>query len=119
MKITILKKSFALLLVVFFAGCSTTAKAPDFSGLGSPDGKPIAHISKTNYGVSLLMGKQPLWGDASLKKTVADFTSQAKAEGASKVRIVQSNSMSLWFLFFPITLVLTPEITNVAGEAIQ
>lgn len=115
----ILKSAAVLIAVMHLAGCSTTGTAKDFNGLASPDGQPIAHLSTTNYAVHLLMGKNPVWGNASLEKTVSDFTASAKAQNASKVRIVQSNSHSLWYLFFPFTALVTPVITNVAGEAIQ
>ncbi len=119
MRFSISARILALFVaVIFLAGCSSTKMAKDFNGMGSPDGTPIAHLSTSNMAVHLLMGK-PLWGDASLEKTVSDFTQAAKQEKASKVRIVQSTNTSYWYLFFPITLVLTPVITNVAGEAIK
>ncbi|HTL46710.1 MAG TPA: hypothetical protein VL688_01470 [Verrucomicrobiae bacterium] len=113
-------KFFALMLAVFhLAGCSSTKVATDFSGLTSPDGTPAAHLSTSNAAIHLMMGREPVWGDATLQKTVADFTAAAKAHGASKVRIVQSSSRAWWFLFFPFTLFVTPVTSNVAGEAIQ
>ena len=114
-----MKKFFALLLVLaMFSGCSTTTVAKDFNGMGTPAGKAV-HVSTSNMALHLLMGKKALAGDASLEKTVADFTAAAKAEGASKVRIVQSSCNKMWYLFFPITLVLTPVMSNVAGDAIS
>ena len=113
-----MKKALALVLVLaVFSGCSTTTVAKDFNGLGTPAGKAV-HVSTSNIALHLLMNK-PLAGDASLEKTVADFTAAAKQEGASKVQIVQSSSSKLWYLFFPITLVVTPVVSNVAGDAIS
>jgi hypothetical protein len=68
--------------------------------------------------IHLLM-KKPLAGDASLEKTVADFTAAAKSEGATKVNIVQSSCNKLWYIFFPISLVVTPVLSNVAGDAVS
>lgn len=116
---SILKVMAIVIASIHLVGCSTTGKATDFNGLSSPDGQPVAHLSTTNYAVHLLMGKNPLWGDATLQKTMSDFTASVKAQNVSKVRIVQSSSRSLWYLFFPITAIVTPVITNVAGEAIQ
>ena len=107
-----------LALFVFLSGCSSTKVARDFNGLSSPDGQVIGHLSTSNIPIHLLLGKNPVAGDASLEKTVADFTAAAKAEHATKVRIVQSNSTAWWFLFFPITLLVTPVTSNVAGDAI-
>jgi len=113
-------KVFAVVLAsLHLVGCSSTKMATDFNGLSSPDGNPIAHLSTTNYAVHLMMGKEPVWGNASLEKTVSEFTATAKAHNASKVRIDQSATHSMWYLFFPFTLLVTPVISNVAGEAIQ
>jgi hypothetical protein len=113
-------KSFSWMIVasIIVSGCSSTKVANDFNGLPTPDGKAISHLSTSNLALHLLVGKKPLAGDASLQKTVADFTAAAKAEGAKEVRIVQSSSRAWWFLFFPFTLVFTPVTSNVAGEAI-
>lgn len=121
MKSTSTLKMMALVIAVMVAltGCSSTKAARDFNGLSSPDGQVIGHLSTSNIAVHLLVGKKPLWGDASLEKTVSDFTAAAKGEHAQKVRIVQSSSTAYWFLFFPFTLVFTPVVSNVAGEAIS
>ena len=120
MKESTLKIMAIFLSVLFvFAGCSSTKVAKDFNGLSSPDGQVIGHLSTSNMAVHLMMGKKPVWGDASLEKTVSDFTAAAKANGASKVRIVQSSNQAWWFLFFPFTLFVTPVTSNVAGEAIS
>ena len=41
-----------------------------------------------------------------------------KNEGAQRVRIVQSNETTLWWILPPVSFVLTPRFTNVAGEAL-
>ena len=60
----------------------------------------------------------PFIGDASLEGAVRDFTKEAKKEGAERVRIVQSDETTLWWILPPISFVLTPRFTNVAGEAL-
>jgi hypothetical protein len=60
----------------------------------------------------------PFIGDASLEGAVRDFTEEAKQEGAERVRIVQSNETTLWWILPPVSFVLTPRFTNVAGEAL-
>ncbi len=105
--------------VMFLAGCSSTTKATDFNKLTTPEGKPIAHLNTSNMAIHLMLGKNPAWGDASLEKTVADFTAAAKATGANKVRIVQSSRHNWWFIFFPISLLVTPVTSNVAGDALE
>lgn len=113
-------KYVALFVVLcVFSSCSSTKRAADYNGLTTPSGQPVAHLSTSNIALHLLMGKSPLAGDATLEKTVADFTAAAKAEGATSVRIVQSNSTSWWFIFFPFSLLVTPVTSNVAGDAIK
>jgi len=113
-------KFFSLAVALaFLSGCSSTTVARDFNGLSTSEGKPIAHLSTGNLAVHLLFGKTPLWGDASLPKTVSDFTAAAKAQNASEVHIVQSSRRAWWFLFPPFTFILTPVSSNVAGEALS
>ncbi|MBI3316741.1 MAG: hypothetical protein HYZ85_01880 [Candidatus Omnitrophica bacterium] len=107
-----------VLSLPFLAGCSRTTVAKDLNGMGSPDGQVLGHLSTSNVGLHFLMGKKPLAGDASLEKTVADFTAAAREQNASKVRIVQSSRRAWWFIFFPFTVLVTPVTSNVAGEAI-
>ena len=114
-----LKFFAATLAVLHLTGCSSTKVANDFNGLPTADGAPVAHLSTSNIAVHLFVGREPLWGDASLQRTVSDFTAAAKAQGASKVNIVQSTSRAWWFIFFPFSLLVTPVTSNVSGEAIQ
>ena len=100
------------------AGCSITSKATDFSGLKGLDGDKVTHLNTRNYAVHLFITK-PLIGDATLQTTVKDFTEEAKKTGASKVRIVQSDEWTMWYLLPPLTLIFTPVTVDVAGDAIQ
>ena len=100
------------------AGCSISSKATDFSGLKGLDGDKVTHINTRNYAIHLFITK-PLWGDATLQNTVKNFTEEAKKTGASKVRIVQSDEWTMWYLLPPLTLIFTPVTVDVAGDAIQ
>ena len=106
-----------MIAAVFLSGCATTKHAKDFSGLTTPDGEAY-HLNTSKYALHFLFGLYPLIGDASIEQTVADFTTAAKEDGASQVRIVQSDKTNWWFVFPPFTLLLTPVSTNVAGDAI-
>ena len=112
-------KLFALMLsFAMLTGCSSTTVATDWNGLNSPDGQTLGHVSTSNVALHLFLGKKPIAGDASLEKTVADFTAAAKDLKASKARIVQSSQTKWWFVLFPFSLLVTPVTSNVAGEAI-
>lgn len=106
-----------IVCLLFLTGCSLTSKASKFSGLESVDGANPTHLNTTKYALHLLV-KRPLAGDASLERTVEEFTEEARKLGASRVRIVQSHETRLWWIFPPISLILTPAWTNVAGEAL-
>ena len=108
-----------LILALMLTGCSSINKATEFNGLTTAEGTPIAHISASNVAIHTMFGKKPLWGDASLEKTFADFTSAAKAHDASKVHVVQSSKRAWWFVYPPISFFLTPVTSNVAGEAVS
>lgn len=102
---------------VFLTGCASTKHAKDFSGLTTPYGEAY-HLNTSKYALHLLFGLFPFIGDASIEQTVADFTTAAKEDGASQVRIVHSDKFNWWFVFPPFTLLLTPVSTNVVGDAI-
>lgn len=107
----------AALALAAAAGCSMTSSAKDFSGLSTPDGQAIAHVNTTNYAIHLLI-KDPLVGNASLERTVAEMTAQAKRMGAGKVRVVTSRSSTLWYILPPFSFVIHPVITSVAADAL-
>jgi len=103
-------------VVCLAAGCSMTSKATDFNGLVTPDGT-ATHLNTTNIAVNLLFTK-PVVGDATIHQTVADCTSEAKSLGASRIRLVQSHSTVYWWILPPISFVVHPVVTNVAGDAL-
>jgi hypothetical protein len=105
------------LLLLSLSGCALTSKASDFSGLKDVEGSDAVHINMTKAAVHFAV-VVPFIGDASLEGAVRDFTEEAKKEGAQRVRIVQSNETTLWWILPPISFVLTPRFTNVAGEAL-
>ena len=106
-----------IVLLVMLSGCAFTSRAPDFNGLKDIDGSDAVHINMTKAAVHFAV-VQPFIGDASLEGAVRDFTEEAKKEGARRVRIVQSDETTLWWILPPISFVLTPKFTNVAGEAL-
>jgi hypothetical protein len=105
------------ILLLALSGCALTSKAPDFNGLKDVEGSDAVHINMTkmalHFGVVF-----PFIGDASLKGAVRDFTKEAKREGAERVRIVQSDETTLWWILPPVSFLFTPRFTNVAGEAL-
>jgi hypothetical protein len=111
-----LKLAGAMLLLTLSA-CALTSRAPDFSGLKDIDGSDAVHINMTKAAIHFAV-VQPFIGDASLKGAVRDFTEEARKEGAERVRIVQSDETTLWWILPPVSFLFTPKFTNVAGEAL-
>lgn len=105
------------MLLVALSGCAFTSRAPDFNGLKDIDGSDAVHINMTKAAIHFAV-VQPFIGDASLKGAVRDFTEEAKKEGAERVRIVQSDETTLWWILPPVSFLFTPKFTNVAGEAL-
>jgi hypothetical protein len=99
------------------AGCSITDTASDLRGIKGVDGDKLTHINTRNYAINLFMSK-PIVGDATLNATVQSFADEAKKAGATKVRIVQSDTSVMWYLIPVLGFVFTPVYTNVAGDAL-
>ena len=99
------------------AGCSISSTASDLRGIKGVDGDKLTHINTRNYAIHLFMTK-PLWGDATLNTTVQSFADEAKKHGATKVRIVQSDENTMWYLIPVLGFIFTPVATNVAGDAL-
>lgn len=106
-----------LAVMVLLSGCALTSRASDFNGLKDVEGSNAVHLNMTKFAVHFAV-IVPFIGDASLEGAVRDFTEEAKHEGAQRVRIVQSNETTLWWILPPVSFVLTPRFTNVAGEAL-
>ena len=99
------------------AGCSISSTASDLRGIKGVDGDKLTHINTRNYAIHLFMTK-PIWGDATLNATVQSFADEAKKVGATKVRIVQSDEATMWYLVPVLGFIFTPVATNVAGDAL-
>ena len=110
-------KFAATMLLLALPGCAFTSRAPDFNGLKDIDGSDAVHINMTKAAIHFAV-VEPFIGDASLKGAVRDFTEEARKEGAERVRIVQSDETTLWWILPPLSLLFTPKFTNVAGEAL-
>jgi hypothetical protein len=106
-----------VLIMGVAAGCSISSTASDLRGIKGMDGDKLTHINTRNYAIHLFMTK-PLWGDATLNKTVQSFADEAKKHGATKVRIVQSDENTMWYLIPVLGFIFTPVATNVAGDAL-
>lgn len=107
-----------ILCSLLLSSCAMTSTAPNFNGLHDFDGSEApVHINLTKAAVHLGI-VMPFIGDASLDGAVEEFTKEAKKAGADRVRIVQSNETTLWWILPPLSFLFTPRFTNVAGDAL-
>jgi hypothetical protein len=110
--------SVSIIGSLLLSGCALTSTAPNFNGLKNFDGSEApVHINMTKAALHFAV-VVPFIGDASLDGAVEEFTKAAKKAGADRVRIVQSDETTLWWIFPPISFLLTPKFTNVAGDAL-
>jgi hypothetical protein len=110
--------SVSIIGSLLLSGCALTSTAPNFNGLKNFDGSEApVHINLTKAALHFAV-VVPFIGDASLDGAVEEFTKAAKKAGADRVRIVQSDETTLWWIFPPISFLLTPKFTNVAGDAL-
>jgi hypothetical protein len=112
---------YALYFVVIAAlcsvmGCSMTSTARDYSGLDIPEGSPKMHVNTTNVAIHWLFSS-PMVGDATLTGVVKDCTAAAKLHGATKIRLVQSEVYTYWWILPPISFFIQPVVSNAAGDA--
>lgn len=115
---TVSRISLSILCLLLLSGCALTSTAPNFNGLHNVDGSEApVHINLTKAAVHLGV-VLPFIGDASLDGAVEEFTKTAKKVGANRVRIVQSDETTLWWVFPPISFLFTPKFTNIAGDAL-
>jgi hypothetical protein len=106
------------LRLIPLSACTLSSMASDFHGLRDDDNSIPTHINSTHYALQLFV-VVPFIGDASLKTAVAEFTREAKELGATRVRIVQSDTTRLWWIFPPLSFIFTPSWTNVAGDVLR
>jgi uncharacterized membrane protein len=105
-------------LCLSLTGCAITSKATNFNGLKYVDGSVPVHINMTKVALHFLI-VLPFIGDATLDGAVEEFTKEAIKAGAQRVRIVQSNETTLWWILPPLSFILTPRFTNVAGDGLK
>lgn len=101
-----MKVPIVWLLILPLTGCTLSSTASDFHGLRDIDNSIPTHINSTHYALQLFV-VLPFIGDASLKTAVSEFTKEAKELGATRVRIVQSDTTRLWWILPPLSFIVT------------
>jgi hypothetical protein len=102
-------------MVLAVAGCSSTKKAEQFNGLTDMDGQQVTHMHTQTVGLQLLF-KRPLMGGTSYGQAVDDLTMAARDDGASQVRVVQSQKKTYWWILPPFSFIVQPVVVDVAAD---
>jgi hypothetical protein len=104
------------LVLLLLPGCAFTSRADNLNGLAGPDGRPFQHLSTHAIAINFLW-VLPLFGNATLDETVDAFTAEARKLGATRVRIVNSDTSIYWYVLPPISFLFQPVATTVVGDA--
>lgn len=104
-----------ILIFSFLLDCSSTQQATQFGGLTTPDGRLESYQVTTNVGLNVFIAI-PMFGEATVEKTVHTFVTEAKKRRATKFRISAANRVYLWYVLPPISLIVTPVYTEVMGD---
>lgn len=105
-------------VAAWLPACSFTDVAPDTAGLTDFNNRSIVHVNQVEVALNLLF-TTPLVGDATLEATVKRMSEEAKLKGAKNIRIVQSDSTLLWWVFPPFSFIITPAIGNSAADGLK
>jgi len=104
----------ASLLGLTAPSCITHSHSTEFNGVPGVRGEPVEYQSTSSYALHFLFAFG-LAGDASKQNTIDQFTKEASARGASRVRITQTSSSTYWYIFPPISFFVHPVVHTVEG----
>lgn len=104
--------------LILNCGCATHSKVENFYGMETPHGKPLSHIHASRFAIHLFGGWRIL-GNASVARVTDDFMLLAKQTGATRFQIDHADRTNFWFGFIPFTLIITPVVTTVSGDALE
>jgi hypothetical protein len=111
--------NYVLIACLILSGCTSVNHAKGFNEFSTPfsgAGKPISHLTVSKMAVHLLAGKIPFFGNAEKSMVLDRFAYEARLAGADTVRLVQSQSTTWWFAFPPLTFLITPVTSEIAGD---
>ncbi len=106
---------FVLFLLAFLPACVSHSHITKFNGVNGIRGEPIEYQTTTSYAFhfAFIFG---LLGDASKEGTIDEFTKEASARGATRMRVTQTSSSTYWYVFPPLSFFFHPVQRTVEGE---
>ncbi|MEL6432084.1 MAG: hypothetical protein AAFU73_21910 [Planctomycetota bacterium] len=110
-----LSRSLPPLAALALSSCTLHSVATDFNGVDGVRGVPVEYQTTSTWALNGLF-VFPLIGNASKATVIDEFTKEAAARGASRQRIVQTSSLTYWFIFPPLSFFIHPVNTTVEGD---
>jgi hypothetical protein len=102
-------------LLAFLPACVSHSHITKFNGVDGIRGEPIEYQTTTSSAFHFLF-IFGLFGDASKDHTIDEFTKEASARGATRVRITQTSNSTYWYIFPPLSFIFHPVQQTVEGE---
>lgn len=105
----------ALLLGGLSTACTSHSVVSEFHGVNGIRGVETDYMTTTSWALHGLF-VLPLTGDARKSTTIERFAAEAGRRGAARQRIVQTSSLTYWFIFPPLSFFIHPVQTTVEGD---
>ncbi|HPF13863.1 MAG: hypothetical protein H6830_06705 [Planctomycetes bacterium] len=105
----------ATLLLGLLPACVTHSHATQFNGVPGIRGEAVEYQTTRSYAIQFLFTWGVL-GNASKPYTIDQFTKEASARGASRVRITQTDSTTYWYVFPPLSFLFQPVVQTIEGD---
>ncbi len=105
----------SLALSLALSSCVTHGHVTEYHGVAGQRGVPVEYQTTSVYAVHLIwfIG---LIGDSSTEKGIFEFTKEAAARGAERVRLIETETFTYWWIFPPFSFFIHPVETTIEGE---
>lgn len=105
----------SLALSLALSSCVTNSHVTDYHGVAGQRGVPVEYQTTSVYAVHMIWFI-PLVGDSSTEKGIDEFTKEAAARAAERVRIIETDTTHYWWVLPPISFFIHPVATTIEGE---
>ena len=106
-----LARSAAVLAALLVGGLSTSCTShsvvSEFHGVNGVRGVETEYLTTSSWALHGLF-VLPISGDARKGRVIEKFAKEAANRGAARQRIVQTSSLTYWFIFPPISFFIHP-----------
>jgi len=104
------------LAVCALAGCVSTKIYDVHEDMSNADSEPIDFQITRTVGLHFLFDLMPLFGDATLDRSMQEFQKAARGRGAIGIRIAEIETTMYWWVLPPVSFIFPPVSTTVSGD---